>query len=319
MPSQVLLQKRFCVLKNIRDFFYSRNYLEVDSPLMVSSPGTEHHIDAVKASGKNFKEKHLITSPEFSLKKYISKGFERIFQLSSCFRDEQKTEYHSPEFTMLEWYSTGESLDDLIECVKAFIIEVTKKTNKTSIINHQGRTVDVENDWQVLSIPQLFQENLSIPLTPNYPLNKLQKDVLRLGLTVSDDDDWDDLFFKIFLSEIEPKITPNNITIFKDYPPSQAALAKIGKNGWAERFELYIDTVELANAFNELTDSIEQRKRFEEVNSYRKKREKEIYPIDEELLDVLDQMPQTSGIALGVDRFIMLLLGKNSIQEIRMG
>jgi len=310
------LKKRFQILRNIREYFWSKDYTEIDTPVIVDSPGMELHVDALSVKGENIKDKHLITSPEFALKKYLGAGYENIFQITKTFRDEPSHQYHSSEFTMLEWYATGMELDEFIIFLRDFIIELAEKTNNSTIVPFDGKKIDLADEWQVLSIPVLFQEMLQIQLTPDYSFELLAKDCKELGLTVDKSDDWDDLFFKIFLTEIEPVVTKEKVTVFTNYPPTQAALASINEQGWSGRFELYVDDLELANAFYELTDSVEQKRRFEEVMEKRRQIGKETYQIDNELIEAVGKMPPTSGIALGVDRLVMLLTGESSIAKI---
>ena len=310
------LAQRFSFLQAIRSFFLKEGYLEADTNLLVSTPGMEENLQFIDAKGGNLSTCSLISSPEFGMKKIAAEGFEKIFYLGKSFRDEPLLPYHAPEFTMLEWYTADQTTEECQAFLKRFILEMVVQLKGSFSIDIQGRRINLAEPWKVCSIPTLFQDELNIQLTPEYSYESLRKDALSFKLTVTENDSWDDLFYKLFLNEIEGKFSQNSAVFLTDYPPSQAALAQIGAKGWAERFELYIGGIELANAFNELRDPIEQRHRFETVLSYRKKHNMPCYPIDEQLLEAIGKLPQTVGVALGVERLLMLLTGAQHISEV---
>ncbi len=310
------LSLRFRTLRLIRDFFQHEGYTEADTALLVPTPGMEETLRFIDVKGEEVPPLSLISSPEFGMKKIMAEGFEKIFYLGKSFRDEPLLPFHSSEFTLLEWYTARQNRQELYAFLKKFLVTIAQKVNGSSVIEVQGHAIDLAAEWEVFSLPELFREKLGIPLTPGYSYNALKEDALRFGLTATAEDSWDDIFYKLFLNELEGQLSQRKVAIVYDYPPSQAALAEITKEGWADRFELYIGGVELANAFNELRDPVEQRHRFETSLMYRKSHQLPCYPVDEELLEAIGNLPQTMGIAFGVDRFLMLLTGSGHISEV---
>jgi len=313
---------RNCAENAIRQFFNSKNFREVRTPLLVPCPGMEPHIRPFKIQ-RTGAELFLPTSPEFAMKRLLVGGLEKIFQLTPAFRDEPPSRTHHPEFTMLEWYRAYAGYEDIMRDTEELVAFTTQVVhgNASGELSFQGRTISVKPPWPRLKVRDLFLEHTGIDLTRAHSLPLLAGEAQRLNLTVNSMETWDDLYFKIWLNLIEPKLPSDRAVFVIDYPVSQAALAVIAKHddgsSWARRFEAYVGGIELCNAFEELTDPVEQRRRFIKDMELRE----ELYgssfpknPLDEEFLAALAEgMPPSGGNALGVDRLIMLLADEPDI------
>ena len=293
----------------IRSFLRSRSYLEVETPLMVASPDIEPTLTPFETMVKTPEGKTylagLITSPEYSMKKLLGMGAQKIFTLTKVFRNmESFGGIHNPEFTMLEWYTQGE---DMFACM-----------NETELLVRETFTA-FGNDAGIIerkSVNELFVELIGVDLSL-----ATERDLIdactRLDVHMDESDSESDLFYRLFLSKVEPTFQDRNIFVY-NYPKYQAALARLTPDGkFGERFELYYNGVELCNAFTELTDPIEQRKRFEEETKTRIEQGKIVFPIDEDLLNLLASVRNPSfGNALGVDRLLMVATGKKSLEDV---
>src|SRR5690606_3358376 len=263
--------------------------------------------------------RHLHTSPEFAMKKLLVAGVPRLFQLARCFRNGERSRLHHPEFTMLEWYRAGASYRELMADCEALL------RTAAPLYSWEGRTADPAEPWLYLSVAEAFREWAGIDLLatapdPEKPRLDLLADAARpLGIAPHEGDDWEDLFFRIFLDRIEPRLGIGAPAILYDYPISMAALArpKPGDPRLAERFEVYLCGVEIANAFGELTDAAEQRRRFARDRAAKEARYGFSYPVDEDFLAALEYgMPESAGIALGFDRLVMLAAGASRIDDV---
>lgn len=319
-PQIETTKKRSEYLQKIRDFFTTEGFLEVETPIMTPIPGMEPHLNPfettlTKPNGQKT-ALYLNTSPELQMKKLLGQGFDNIFNITKVFRNgEIGGNTHNPEFTMLEWYRTGADYTDIMNDTEKLIKSLIPEKN----INHQGKTINIHVSWDRVSTQELFLKECSIDLMKNREFTQFKQTAKKLGFDTNGCRDWDDIFFKIFLNHIEPHLGMATPVFVYDYPSTQAALAKkSAKNPFfAERFELYIAGLELANAFSELIDSKEQRQRLTEEQNLRKKLQKTVFDIDEDFLTKLEFISQpTAGIALGVDRLLMLLLNKKSIEEV---
>jgi len=252
----------------------------------------------------------LITSPEYSMKKLLGHGLEKIFTITKVFRnDETFGGNHNPEFTMLEWYQQGADYQKCMEETEALVKMINEKfqmTNECQMINSK---------WERKRIRDLFLQHIGIDLD-----NSDQRTLLDAcnshGIHTTTNDTESDLFYRLFLTKIEPNLS-GNIFVY-DYPKYQASLSRLTSDGkYCERFELYMNGLELCNGFTELTDANEQRKRFEEEAQERKRAGKIVHPIDEELLSLLPSVrTPTFGNALGIDRLHMILTGKTKIEDV---
>jgi lysyl-tRNA synthetase class 2 len=286
------LTTRAEMIRAIRRFFTDRDYLEIETPLRVPTLAPESHIDAIPADGW-----FLHTSPELCMKRLLASGFHRIFQISHCFRKGERGRLHIDEFTLLEWYRAEiDYLDMMDECEDLFLF-VAGELGFAKTINYQGRVIDLTKPWERISVREAFQEYSS--LSPEEAIHE-------------------GCFDEIMVAEIEPNLGKKNPTFLYDYPLSLGSLARKKKKdpSVAERFEIYMAGLELANAFSELTDTEEQRKRFHKEEEFRRSSGKNAYPVPEKFLNALSNMPESSGIALGVDRLAMIFTGSASIDEV---
>lgn len=301
---------RALVERGIRDFFSSREFLETRTPLLVPSPGMETHIRPFRLETGAY----LPTSPEFAMKRLLVGGLEKIFQLSSSFRYEPKSTTHHPEFTMLEWYRAYAGIREIQDDTESLVEDLAMRIHGKPFLYYQGKSISVERPWPRLRVRDLFL-GLGVDLVTAKSAEAMAAHCQRLGIASSSWDTWDDLYFRIWLNLIEPNLPADRAVFVERYPPSQAALAVLDQDDdgstWAKRFEFYIGGLELGNAFEELTDAKEQRARFE-----RDMRERTaIYgdafpptPLDEDFLSALEEgLPPSGGIAVGVDRLVMLL------------
>lgn len=287
-----VLKLRSEVCQAIRDFFKKNGYIEVETPYLIPSPMPESHIDAFKSDGA-----YLHTSPELCMKRLICSGYERIFQICRVFRKGERGRFHLPEFTMLEWYRTGTDYNEIMEECQNLIIWVNKKINKAENINYNGNTIELTPPWDRVSLKPLFQSNSPMSMD----------EAIKSGN-----------YETILINRIEPTLPIHGPVFVIDYPTELSPLARAKKSdpSLAERFELYIGGMEIANGFSELNDPKEQRKRLEKENLMRLIQNKEPYPMPEKFLEELSNLPPCSGVALGVDRLLMLVADCNSIEDV---
>lgn len=324
------LAGRAAMIEALRHTFRARDFLEVDTPALQVSPGLEPHLMAFETELRgphpdDRRRLYLHTSPEFAMKKLLVAGLPRIFQMSHVFRNGERAATHHPEFTMLEWYRVGAGTEALIEDCQALLQAALAAVPQRDRLTWQGREADPLADWQVLSVAAAMERHAGIDIAPSLAdparpdVAALGAQSARLGLPARPGDDWDDLFFRIFLDHVEPKLGLGAPTVLTDYPIHMAALSrpKPGAPHLAERFELYVCGLELANGFGELTDPVEQRRRFEADMALKEALYGVRYPIDEDFLAALAHgLPESAGIALGVDRLAMLVTGALDIEDV---
>jgi lysyl-tRNA synthetase class 2 len=323
------LARRGRILTAVRGFFARRGFVEVDTPALQVSPGLEPHLQAVATELHDPQEaaaalRYLHTSPEFAMKKLLVAGMPRIWQLAHVFRDGERSATHHPEFSMLEWYRAGASYRDLRDECTA-LVRACQDAAGTGALTWRGRTADALREWQRITVAEAFDRHCDLDLLATAP-DPLHPDTDRLaaaasgiGITPHPEDDWETLFFRIFLDRIEPLLGLGAPTILYDYPLSMAALARRHRDDprLAERFEVYICGMELANAFGELTDAAEQRARFLADQTRKRLLYGQTYPIDEDFLAALEHgLPACAGIALGFDRLVMLASGAEDIEDV---
>ena len=310
-----------------RAWFEERGFTEVECGALAVSPGNEAHLHAFKTeaieTGGARRTLYLHTSPEFAAKKLLAAGETRIFDFARVFRNRERGPSHAPEFTMLEWYRANEDYDSVIaDCVA--LVRLAAETTGAAQFEHRGRVCDPRAEAERLTVADAFTHHAGIDLLAT--LNERgegQRDILatkarRGGFDVADNDNWADIFSKILVARVEPKLGIERPTILCEYPRCEAALARASARDprVAERFELYVCGVELANGFGELTDPIEQRARFESEMAEKQRIYGERYPIDEDFLAALAHMPPASGVALGFDRLVMLATGSRKIGDV---
>jgi lysyl-tRNA synthetase class 2 len=315
-----IAEKRNQLTAKIRNFFNSAGFLEVETPIMVTIPGMEPHLipfesDFIDPHGKTT-PLYLNTSPELQMKKLLGAGFGNIYNLTKVFRNgEVGGGRHNPEFTMIEWYRTNADYKDLMTDCENMITTLAEKDT----LQFGEHTVDLKKPFTRLSTKELFQKYCQIDLDQNKDYETFTKTAQVKGYNTDALKDWDDIFYKIFLNDIEPFLGFEKPVFVYDYPASQAALSRKKQDDpfWAERFELYIAGNEIANAYSELIDPKEQRTRLLEEQALRKKLNKPVFHVDEEFLTSLESITvPCAGIALGIDRLFMVLLNKKTIEEV---
>lgn len=321
------LERRGRMLSAMRGFFAAQGFVEVDTPALQVSPGLEPHLQAFATELHDPRDgtmrRYLHTSPEFAMKKLLVAGMPQIWQLAHVYRDGERGSTHHPEFSMLEWYRAGASWPALIpDCVG--LLRACQAAAGDAL-TWRGATADAGLPWQEISVAEAFQRHCGIdilatapdPLTPDAA--PLAAEARRIGIERHPGDDWEALYFRIFLDRIEPQLGLGSPTILHDFPASMAALSRRNPDDprLAERFELYVCGLELANAFGELTDVQEQRTRFLADQAKKQTLYGQTYPIDEDFLTALDHgMPPSAGIALGFDRLVMLATAADDIEEV---
>jgi lysyl-tRNA synthetase class 2 len=269
---------------------------------------------------------YLHTSPEFAMKKLLAAGETHIFALARVFRNRERGALHAPEFTMCEWYRVGAGLTALMADCAALLRLAANEAGATRFV-FRGREADPLADPERLPVREAFLRHAGFDLFDSLPRegssepdrDRLARQAAAIGLRVADDDTWSDVFSRVLSDRIEPQLGLGRPTFLCEYPASEAALALLCAHDprVAERFELYVCGVELANAFGELTDAAEQRRRFEEAMAVKQRVYGETYPIDEDFLAALGEMPEASGAALGLDRLVMLACGAERIEDVQ--
>jgi lysyl-tRNA synthetase class 2 len=315
------LLARAAALRAVRGYFEGQGFVEVETPARVCSPGQEVHLDAIPAADGRF----LITSPEYHMKRLVAGGLPRIVQICRCFRAEEDGPFHQPEFTMIEWYRAGGVMEDLMRDCEALVEAAGRAVGRWPTVavpaNRRGAggdSIALDGPFERTTVRDLLRRHAGLELRGDESEVEMRALAGKAGSRVAPDAAWDDAFYQVFLDRIEPRVGAIRPTFVSDWPRPLGALArpKPGDDLTVERFELYAGGLELANAFGELTDPVEQRRRFEEETALRKQRGKTAYPFDEKLLSALGHMPATCGIALGFDRLLMLVLAASSIRDV---
>lgn len=322
------LMIRARVRRAIEDYFAEESILAVETPALQISPGMEPHLFAFSTvredhGGKAFGEYHLHTSPEFAMKKLIAGGSGSIYQFARVFRNRERSHTHHPEFTMLEWYRVGDPLEAIAEDCKQ-ILKRAASESKQRRFARKGLVCDPHGQWEEITVVEAFRKYADIDLEPslrdglNPDASVLAQAAQAQGIAVGKADSWDDIFFRIFLEKIETNLGLGAPTLLKEYPACMAALSRRSSRDprFAERFEIYVCGLELANAFGELTDAKEQRRRFEADMALKEKIYGMRYPIDDDFLKAVGMLPDCAGIALGFDRLAMLAAGVEAIDDV---
>jgi len=300
--------------------------VEVDTPILQTSPGNETHLHAFATTlidpDGSAHPLYLHTSPEFACKKLLAAGEERIFSFAPVFRNRERGALHHPAFTMLEWYRAHAPYQDLMgDC--ATLLRLAAEAAGTHRFSHGARSADPFACPHRLSLAEAFRRHAGIDLlatldgaTPNAAA--LAAAATAAGIGVAADDTWEDTFSRILVAKVEPHLGNDRATLLDQYPAQLAALARPHADDprLADRFELYACGVELANAFGELTDADEQRRRLEAEMAEKQRRYGERYPIDQDFIAALAQMPPAAGAALGLDRLVMLATGAARIEQV---
>ena len=319
----------------LRTFFHSQGFIEIEPPCIVISPGLEPQLDAMsvhapyahRSEGEQASRRWLHTSPEYALKRYLSgegRHVSRVYAFTPCFRDEIPSTTHSPEFTLLEWYARDLDFEGLMNQCEELVCALALRYDE---ITHQMmlppivQRIQITSPFERLSVCEAFSRYAGINLAECQTSDLLRTAALNIGMKASTlDGTWDDIYFQIFMDLVEPQLGQDRPTFLYHFPASQAALARLCPDDprWARRFELFAGGLELANAFDELSDPVEQRSRFEDDLRVRQERGSQCLPIDEKLIGSLSELGDCVGIALGFDRLVMLLCGAQSIDEVRL-
>jgi len=286
------LRRRAEVTASVRRFFVAKGHLEVETPLWVPAPIPEAHIDPLEAG-----DGYLQASPELCMKRLLAAGSGPIFQVTKAFRKGERGAKHIPEMTMLEWYTPHADYESLMEDCRGLLTAIARDLGLGSTLEVKGKTIHLDRPWRRLTVKEAYELYGSVPM----------KEALA-----------EDRFDEIMGLEVEPRLCGDTPVLLCDYPTPMAALAKRKESdpSVAERFELYVEGLELANGFTELTDAVEQRQRFEEEVALRERLGKSTWPIPEQFLADLPRMPPAAGIALGMDRLTMLFCGAEIIDEV---
>ncbi len=327
MRRRPFLAARARIVAGLRAWFAERGFVEVEGGALQVSPGNETHLHAfataLRDAGGGETRLYLHTSPEFAAKKLIAAGETRIVDFARVFRNRERSALHHPEFTMLEWYRAGEPYEALMaDC--AAILRLAAGIAGAEALRWRGASMDPFAEPERLSVAEAFLRHAGLDLMATIDAAgtgdaaALAREAARIGVRTAPDDGWTDVFSRVLVERVEPHLGAGRATILCEYPISEAALArpKPGDPRVAERFELYAAGVELANAFAELTDPAEQRRRFEADMEEKERIYGERYPLDEELLEALPLMPPTSGVALGLDRLVMLAVGATRVDDV---
>jgi len=313
------------IVTALRAWFAARDFIEVETGALQVSPGNETHLHAfattLAAPDGTSSRLYLRTSPEFACKKLLAAGERRIVEFAKVFRNRERGALHHPEFTLIEWYRAGEPYGTLMaDC--AAILAVAAEAAGTKQLSFRGRSADAFAEPERLTVAEAFARFAGIDLLATLPDGEADREALAhaataAGIRIGDDDHWGDIFSRVLVEKIEGNLGVGRATILDQYPAMQAALARRASDRRvAERFELYACGVELANGFGELTDAAEQRRRLEREMAEKERLYGERYPIDEDFLAALAAMPQACGIALGLDRLVMLATGAARIEQV---
>jgi len=317
------IKKSNLIINTIKEYFDNKNYLEVYTPIIVKHPGMEPYLDPFKTKlktviGENY-DAFLITSPEYSMKKLLAGGLEAIYQITPCFRNvENLGGRHNPEFQMLEWYHVNADYMFIMQEMGELLQKISLKLFGKLEFEYQGQKIDL-NNIEYITVQEAMLKYANVNIDEAWEIAEIQKIVLEKGYDISELKEWDDYFFLIFLNEVEPKLGQGKLTFLYDYPLSMAALAKINKNkpNYAERFEAYVNGLELANGFSELLDGEEQLLRLKEEEKLRQKLGKEKIEIDEDFVKALNMdIPASAGVALGISRLQILFLNLDDINDL---
>ena len=322
-----LLMARDRIKRAIRDWLEGQGFVEVDTQCLQVSPGNETHLHAFRTEliGTDLARapRYLHTSPEIACKKLLAAGERKIFTFAPSFRNRERGALHAPEFTMLEWYRASEPYEMLWDACATMLRMAAHVTGRTEW-QWRGRRCDVLARYAHTSLDQAFSRFAGMPLHDTYDENGANRDALAAlalakGIRITDDDTWSDIFSKALTEKIEPELGKLRPEMLTEYPVHEAALARRvpEQPRLAERFELYVCGVELANGFGELTDAAEQRRRLVAQMDEKERIYGERYPIDEDFLAALAHMPPASGCALGFDRLVMLATGATHIDQVQ--
>ncbi|RJP42384.1 MAG: EF-P lysine aminoacylase GenX [Desulfobacteraceae bacterium] len=280
------------IIRAIREFFQENEFLEVETPLRIPAPAPEPHIHACPADNW-----YLHTSPELCMKRLLAAGYPKIFQICKCFRQKERGRRHLEEFTMLEWYESGITYNELMAQTGALIDFVRRRVGLGNVIPYQGRRITLSQSWPKITVAAAFEQYGSMDM--------------KAALAA-------DRFEEVLAFDIEPHLGIDRPVFLHDYPAAFNTLAALipGRSDLSQRFELYMGGVEICNGFTELTDAAEQRRRFIQESDAMEKTGQIAYPLPERFLQDLAFMPPAAGNALGIDRLAMIFCDKAAIDDV---
>jgi lysyl-tRNA synthetase class 2 len=323
---QPFLKGRRRILAALRGWFDARGFAEVETAILQVSPGNEAHLHAfateLVAPDLARAPLYLRTSPEFACKKLLAAGERRIFEFARVFRNREQGALHHPEFTMLEWYRASEPYTAVMDDCATFLAGAAAATGATRFA-FRGRSADPTATPERITVAEAFARHAGIDLLATLCGREPDRDGLAAqaaaaGVEPAADDTWSDIFSRVLVARVEPQLGNGRATLLTEYPAVEAALARRlpADPRVAERFELFVCGVELANGFGELTDPVEQRIRLEAEMARKATRYGERYPIDDDFIAALAHMPEASGCALGFDRLVMLASGASRVDQV---
>lgn len=311
------------IVATLKAWFAQEGFIETEAAILQVSPGNETHLhgfatDLIGPDGAKA-TRYLHTSPEFALKKLLAAGEEKIVDFARVFRNRERGPLHASEFTMVEWYRANASYEAIMADCAVLLAQAARAAGNQAL-SWRGQTADPFAEPERLTVADAFLIHAGIELVgclrdrPAFATAAIAR-----GIRIAADDTWSDIFSRVLVEKVEPKLGIGRATLLTDYPLSEAALARAKPDDprFAERFELYACGVELANGFAELTDAAEQRRRFTADMNEKERIHGERYPLDEDFLAALAHMPEASGVALGLDRLVMLATGANSIDQVQ--
>ncbi|OGH68851.1 MAG: EF-P lysine aminoacylase GenX [Candidatus Magasanikbacteria bacterium RIFCSPHIGHO2_01_FULL_47_8] len=338
-----IYEQRIKIVKSIREFFWSNNFVETETPVAVRYASQEPYLNPIPAAIHDTRstiyKMYLRTSPEYALKKLLAAGFEKIFEIGKCFRDfESFGGNHNTEFTMLEWYRAPGTYQEIMDDTEK-LFKYVSESLKIEDLRFKDYKIKVNQTWDRMTMKEVWQKYVGVNLDEYLKIERLKDLVSERGYQVETEDMYEDLFFKLFLNEIEPKLGLERPIFVYNYPAEMSSLSRLCDHDsrYAERFELYIGGLEVANAFGELTDADEQLHRLTKDQELRSKLRKEIWPVDPDFIAALRSgigsaglpadlsaealakvgaLAKAGGIALGVDRMILLFTGAKDINEV---
>ncbi len=319
MPTPAQLQsarQRARLQAALRGFFTSQGYDEVETPLLIPAPGMEPHITAFEVpflpetDRGTARTLYLHTSPEYAMKRLLAEGSGPIFQLCKTFRNGEVSATHNPEFTMLELYRPGADYHAVMADLERALAAGDAALGADGFF--------ARLPYERLTVREAVKRQTGIDLAACPTGPALAAAAERAGVSVRGATAFDDVFFHLFLQKVEGTLGRERPTFLTEYPASMASLSRLkpGDPTVAERFELYAHGVELANGFSELTDAAEQRRRLVEEQAQRRAAGRPVYPLDERFLAAVGRMPESGGVAVGLDRVLMLLTGKTRIEDV---
>ena len=316
------------IMSGTRSYFESRGFIAVDTPTFMTVPDLTPALSSFRTEyvdgESGTRTLYLQTSPEHYMKRLLAAGCERIYQICRFYRNGERFDTHHPEFTGLEWYEAYADYETVMTTTEDYVTSLAETLNHACELTYRGTTIDVRTPWPRYRVRDCFLDRSGIDLDACDDLEAFSSAAKGRGYEVREDDDWDDLFHRVFLTAVEPALPTGRPVFLTEYPARLPSLARRvpGNPRYVERFELYMGGLELANAFTELNDPVEQRARFEadlEVKRSKKGPDRYDGGVDETLLAALEYgMPPSGGIAFGLDRLAMLFADVDTIDPVIM-